>query len=293
MNSVINVFLIDDEFPVNPEFVEREIYNRAISSDELYHLSISENWGALHFLQELIKNIVVSEPCKNELINLNGFKNPTIALDAIQEGLVPDIVIYDWEYGMSNPIESQTLLLDILKGAPNTFVFVYSKVRNEISQFLNKAIFNPFAKRLQLFLKGSTTHSVFSSEEFILQYILGKVTDNVKIKIQGFDVDFTPNAFLKKASDILYLERIVGRMYLLEELKKIQFDINNYTVENLLNESLGHVFFHEEKGLLINPDEIAIVSKIESLVELSYADVAKKYSIAKLEETIEKGIALI
>ncbi|MBK6989648.1 MAG: hypothetical protein IPH33_16270 [Bacteroidetes bacterium] len=108
------------------------------------------------------------------------------------------------------PTESQSLLLEILNST-QSFVFVYSKVRNEIPQFLNKEIFNPFAKRLQLFLKGSTTHSVFSSEEFILQYILGKITDNVQIKIQGFDV-LLNQMLLKKASDILYLERIVGKM---------------------------------------------------------------------------------
>lgn len=284
--------MIDDEFPTNAEFIEKEVYNRAISADELYHLSISEYWGALHFLQELIKNIVVSTPCKNGLINLTGYKNPTIALDTIQQGVLPDVIIYDWEYGMPNPVESQTLLLDILNST-QAFVFVYSKVRDEIPQFLNKQAFNPYAKRLQLFLKGSTTHSVFSSEEFILQYILGKITDNVQIKIQGFDVAFEPNAFLKKASDILYLERIVGKMYLLEELKKIQFDINNYTIENLLNESHGFVFFNKEKGLLISPDEAAIIHGVDSLIKLPYSEVVKNYSIFKLEETLEKGTALI
>ncbi len=223
---------------------------------------------------------------------MTGYKNPSIALDTIQKGILPDVIIYDWEYGMSNPIESQSLLLEILNST-QSFVFVYSKVRNEIPQFLNKEIFNPFAKRLQLFLKGSTTHSVFSSEEFILQYILGKITDNVQIKIQGFDVAFEPNAFLKKASDILYLERIVGKMYLLEELKKIQFDINNYTIENLLNESRGYVFFNQEKGLLISPDEGAILHDFNSLKKLSYSDVVRNYSIFKLEETLDKGIALI
>lgn len=291
-NSIVNVFLIDDEFPVNSEFIRKEIYNRAITADELYQLSISENWGPLHFLQELIKNIVVSVPCKNGLINLIGFKNPALALDNIQAKIQPDIVIYDWEYGMPNPVESQTSLLELLE-TTGAFIFVYSKVRNEIPQFLNKKIFNPFAKRLQLFLKGSTSHSIFSSEEFILQYILGKVTDSAKIKIQGFDVEFTPNAFLKKASDILYLERIVGKLYLLEELKKIQFDINSYTIENLLNESQGYVLFNKEKGLLVSPDESAIINNIKSLVRLSYSDVAKNYSISKLEETIEKGTALI
>lgn len=291
-NKPINVFLIDDEFPSNAEFIETGVYNKAISSESLYHLAISEQWGALHFLQELIKDIVTSTPCKNGLVNLIGFKNPAIALSAIEDELQPAIVIYDWEYGMPNPTESQQLLIEILK-LTNAFVFVYSKVRDEIPPFLNKHVFTSYSERLQLFLKGSTSHSIFSSEEFILQYILGRVTDNVKIKIQGFDVEFTSNTFLKNASDILYLERIFGKMYLLDELKKIQFDLNSYTIENLLNDSNGYVFFNEPKGLLISPDEKAILSNMETVSKLSYSQVAKSYSISKLEEILEKGVALI
>lgn len=291
-NKPITIFLIDDEFPPNAEFIEQGVYDNAISYEHLYHLAISENWKTLHFLQELIKDIVVSIPCKNGLINLMGFKNPSIALTSIDEGITPDVIIYDWEYGMSNPTESQDLLLTLLK-LTKAFIFVYSKVRDEIPAFLNKKIFNQYASRLQLFLKGSTSHSIFSSEEFILQYILGKVTDNVKIKIQGFDVEFTSNTFLKKAGDILYLERILGRIYLLEELEKIQFDINNYTIENLLNDSNGFIYFNEEKGLLINPDEPAIIKSTNTHEKLSYSKVVKLYSIAKLEEVLEKGVALI
>lgn len=292
-NKTVNIFLLDDEFPTSKEFIENQVYARAISSDELYHLSISENWGALHFLQELIKDIVASAPCKNGLIRLLGFKNPNIALDEIEKKQeIPDVVIFDWEYGMPNPTESQSFLLELLEKT-QAFIFVYSKVRNEIPQFLNKSVFNPYAKRLQLFLKGSTSHSIFSSEEFILQYILGKVSNNVSIKIQGFPVEFEPNELLKHASDILYLERIVGKLYLLEELKKIQFNITSYTVENLLNDTHGFVYINKQKGLLVSPDENAIIAKMPQLEQLSYAQVAKDYSIYKLEETLEKGTALI
>lgn len=293
MSNPINVFLIDDEFPPRQEFVNRGVFETGISSEDLFILSVSESWGSLHFLQELIKNIVVSSPSKNGLINLTGFKSPSIALDSIDAGLIPDVVIYDWEYGMPNPTESQQLLLEILEATETTFVFIYSKVRDDIPQFINIRAFDPYAKRLQLFLKGSTSHSIFSSEDFILQYILGRVTDDVNIKIQGYDVEFTPNAFLQKASDILYLERIVGKLYLLEELKKIQFTINNYTVENLLNDTNGTLYYSEGKGLLVSPDEKAIIGSISDLKEIGFAVAAKEFSISKLEEALIKGTALI
>lgn len=193
---------------------------------------------------------------------------------------------------MPNPTESQGWLLDILSNT-DAFVFIYSKVRDELPPFLNKKIFDEYAPRFQLFLKGSSTHSIFSSEEFILQFILGKVSDSGKIKIQGFDVEFTSNDFLKKASDILYLERVLGKMYLLEEFKKYQFTLNSETIENLLNDSKGYLYFSEAKGLLISPDEKTLVEKLKPLKELSYSFVAKQYSIYKLEEALEKGTAII
>lgn len=291
-NKSIDIFLIDDEFPKISEFTSASIYDSAIHSDNLYHLAITQTWKGLQSLQQLIKDIVTSNPFKENHIQLTGYTKPTQCLTDIENGIKPDILIYDWEYGMPNPTESQEWLLDILSKT-DAFVFVYSKVRDQLPPFLNKKVFDVYADRFQLFLKGSSTHSIFSSEEFILQFILGKVSDTGKIKIQGFDIEFTSNDFLKKASDILYLERILGRMYLLEAFKKYQFDLNNETVENLLNDSNGILLFNEAKGLLISPDEKTLIEKFKPLQEISYSKVAKQYTIYKLEEALEKGIALI
>lgn len=291
-NKTINIFLIDDEFPKIAEFTASSVYDAAINSENLYHLAITQTWKGLQPLQQLIKDIVTSQASKDNHIKLTGYTKPTQCLNDIESGFKPDVLIYDWEYGMPNPTESQGWLLDILSNT-DAFVFIYSKVRDELPPFLNKKIFDEYAPRFQLFLKGSSTHSIFSSEEFILQFILGKVSDSGKIKIQGFDVEFTSNDFLKKASDILYLERVLGKMYLLEEFKKYQFTLNSETIENLLNDSKGYLYFSEAKGLLISPDEKTLVEKLKPLKELSYSFVAKQYSIYKLEEALEKGTAII
>lgn len=287
----INIFLLDDEFPVFKDFIEKGIYNEAISAENLYHLAITQDWKTLSYLQQLIKDIVTSKPCTDGLINLFGFTRPPQALSSIDDGLMPDVIIYDWEYGMPG-IDSQNWLLEILASS-TAFVFVYSKVRNDIPAFLNKKEFQPYANRFQLFLKGSTTHSIFTSEEFIFQYIIGKATSSGKIKIQGFDVEFTSNDYLSEASDLLHLERLLGKLYLLEEFKKLDFDLNQKTIEKILEDSDKYIFLSEEKKLLISPDETALLSKLTDVTKISYKDAAKQYSIQQLNETLEKGLVLI
>src|SRR5690606_23183523 len=142
----IRVFIIDDEFPPCPEFVSRSVYENAISSDDLYKLTVElKSWGTsgvLNFLKDLIQKLIESNEYQSGLIDVLGFKNPSLALNSIDDNILPDIVIYDWEYGMPNPTESQNMLIEILESAPETFVIVYSKVRDEIPQFLNKSIFD-------------------------------------------------------------------------------------------------------------------------------------------------------
>lgn len=290
--NTTNIILIDDEIPITSEFTASSIYDTAITSENLYHLAITQTWKGLEPLQQLIKDIVTSKASQDNKINLTGYTKPTQCLLDIESGFNPDVLIYDWEYGMPNPTDSQAWLIDILSNT-DAFVFIYSKVRDELPPFLNKKIFDKYAHRFQLFLKGSSTHSIFSSEEFILQFILSKVVDSGKIKIQGFDVEFSSNDYLKETSDILYLERVLGKKYLLEELKKHRYTLNDLTIENLLNNSDGFLYFSEAKSILISPDEITLINKLTPLIKLPYSHVAKKYSIAKLEETLEKGIAII
>lgn len=290
--SPINIVLIDDEFPISKEFVDSGVYEHAINSDNLYHLALNENWKYLHDLQQLIKDIVTSKPCKDGLINLIGFTKPEQCLLEIDKGLLPDVVIYDWQYGIINDADSKKWLLDILS-LTDAFVFVYSKVRDKLPPFLNKKDFNQYADKFQLFLKGSKSHSVFYSEEFILQFILGMVSESGKIKIHGFDVEFTKNDYLKEASDILYLERIFGRTNLLEEIKKVDFSLNKETIEKILDSNDGFLFYNEEKKILINPDNKSTIERIQSLKKISFKQVAEMFSIKKLEEALERGIALI
>ena len=290
----INVFLLDDEFPIISEFRDKGIYNSAIKTDDLYHLAVNSEWNHLIELQQLIKDIVTSQACKEGLINLVGFNTPTQALSAISQGLIPHIIIYDWEYPNA-PIyspNSKNWLLEMLSKT-EAFVFVYSKMRDELPPFLNDGDLNKFSNRFQLFLKGGKIKLSFSSEEFIFQYIIGAASNSGKIKINGIEIEFTANHYLESASDILFLQRILGNQYILDQLSKIDFSLDTASVEKILNDSNGYLLYNKEKGILISPIEKFDEEKIKPYVRLSYLDVVKQFSISKLEDTLERGVLLL
>ncbi|MDC8001138.1 hypothetical protein POV26_08820 [Aequorivita todarodis] len=291
---ITTVFIIDDEFPRDPEFRARGIYNSAISTNDLYHLAINCDWeNHLGELQQLIKDIVSNPVCKEEgHIELMGFTSPTQALYSIDQGNIPNIIIYDWEYlnAPSYSLNAKNWLLELLHTAREAFIFVYSKRRDEIPPFLNIAEFAKFSERFQLLMKGGKIKSSFSAEEFILQYIIGSASNSGKIKIDGIPIEFAANNYLLSASDILYLQRILGNQYVLDELNNVDFLINEASVEKILNDSEGFLYYNEEKKILINPNENYDMEKFHPYGKLSYLEVVKKFSIAQLEDALERGV---
>lgn len=286
-----NIFLLDDEFPKIAEFIEADIYQKAISADNLYHLALNENWKSLNHLQQLIKDIITSEAFKGGMINLSGYSDPELALQDIESGSKPDVVIYDWQYGVEiNNTNSQKWLLEILEKS-NAFVFVYSLIEPTLPAFLNKESFSKYLDRFQLFSKGGKNPLSFSAEEFIFQYIISSASKTGRIQIDGVKIEFTSNDYLSNASDILYLQRILGNQYLLDQLNKIDFSIDTASVEKLLNDSNGFIFFNKEKGYLISSENRLIEDKkIQNLEEISYLNVVKQYSLKTLETVLERGI---
>lgn len=295
-NEPVKLFLIDDEFPKPEELRKKHVFESGVPTEVLYHLAINEEWVPnLRFLQDLIKNIVSSQACKEKLIELVGFSSPTQALVAISKGIKPNIVVYDWEY-TNAPMhgnQSQEWLLDILK-MTDSFVFVYSYMRDKLPQFLNTADFTPFYSRFQLLLKGGKMEHSFSAEELIFQYVIGTATASGQIKIDGIDIEFTSNNYLKYGSDILYLQRILGRKYVLDQLNSINFSVDDASVEKILNDSEGYILFNKKKAVLISPDFISSDRlSLEEYERLSYLDVVKKFSITYLETVLERGTLAI
>lgn len=290
--GIKEIFLLDDEFPRIKEFIEKGIYDSGIDGNDLYHLALYENWGTLSYLQQLIKDITTSKPYKDGLLKLTGYSNPEQALYDIEKGSNPYVIIYDWQYGEINDANSQKWLLELLEKS-NAFIFIYSQVGDTLSQFLNKPILNKYSNKFQLFLKGSKSHSLFYSEEFILQYILNEIEPNGRIKVHGFEVEFCSNKYLKKASDLLYLDRVFGRINLLEKIKNVDFKIDDDSIVEILDDENNFLIISKDKGVIVSPENHTALNKITDSEKISFRDVISNFSIEKLEEALERGLTFI
>ena len=54
-----------------------------------------------------------------------------------------------------------------------------------------------------------------------------------------------------------------------------------------------NLLYNEAKKVLINPDNKSVVDKMQPLQKMSFKQVAEMFSIKKLEEALERGVALI
>jgi hypothetical protein len=292
MPNKLTLFIVDDQIPTIPEYVENSIYNSKLDVGSLQHLIKVAEWKGQHSLRRLTTDILKSDHSQTGTLLTYGFTHPSICLDEIDKGLQPDLIIYDWEYGSESNIESAKLLIEILN-LTNAFVFVYSLVRNEIPPFLNKLEFDAFADRFQLFLKGDTNSSIFSSEEFILQYIVSRISKSNVIKIQGITVTFNENGYLDNPSDILHLESIFGRAFLLDRIKTIGFTWSEQNIENMLHSISDKLMLDEKRNLLITSDSTLFISKFNPNLELSFIEAFKRFGLLKIIEALEIGIVKV
>ncbi|MFZ1635239.1 MAG: hypothetical protein WAT43_15245 [Chitinophagales bacterium] len=291
MKNKINVTIIDDGIPVREDFVEASIYNSLIPKDILIKLITDLNWKGHHNLKKLTKTILESKECDSGVISISAFTHPAICLDAIEKGFQPDIIIYDWEYSGESNIKSSDWLLELLTNSDST-VFVYSQVRDSIPPFLNKSIFDNHSKRFQLFLKGDEDNSVFSSEEFILQYILSRVSRSTEILIGGTKIQFVENGFISNPSDILFIENILGRQNLIQKLQQIE-SLSNESIINLFNGLKLEFYFDEAKKYLIDSSATALIEKYSSSKKMTALEVLQTFGLITLSKAIESGITKV
>ncbi len=292
MANKITVFILDDNIYKSEEFVAQSIYDSKIDSKLLLQLTDSFEWKGQHNLQELTSDILKSKHSQANDIITYGFNHPSICLDEIDNGLKPDVIVFDWEYGSESNKESSNWLTEILN-TTDAFIFVYSQVRDAIPPFLNKQEFDKHAKRFQLFLKGDAENAIFTSEEFIFQYILSRVSNDNEIKLQGLKISFNKNGYLQDPTDILHLEKILGRNFLIEKFKNNDFSMTDNSIEQLMENYKAKMLFDSSKNLLITPDSKLLIEKFKPKEELSYADVLKKFGLKKLKEAIETGLAKV
>lgn len=291
MNKNISLFIIDDDIPMPLEFIAQSVDQSKITAEQL-KTAVTSQWKGDHNLRKLISDLTDSEAAKLGSLEIFGFRHPELAIQEIGEGLVPDVIIYDWEYGSESYQKSKEWLLDLLQ-TTNAFIFVYSDNKYKLPPFLNKEEFTEFAPRFQLFLKGNATDYVFSSEDFLYQYILSRINKNTNIKIQSVDVKFESNGYLKEPADILYLESIFGREKLLEEIGKVGNKISEKSIETMVEDIHGELLFNRERGFLVDPNNQAFVETFKPTEKISFQQVLREFGLESLREVCDIGFVRI
>ncbi|MCM4162456.1 MULTISPECIES: hypothetical protein [unclassified Arenibacter] len=292
MGNRIKVFILDDNIPKTPAYVDQSVYDGPINSDQLIQLVESEEWTGEKHLKQLTSYILNSSEQYKADIEIWAFTHPSLCLDAIDSGLIPDIIIYDWEYGIEPHVNSSNWLKEIMD-LTSAFIFVYSMVRDEIPHLLNKPEYEKFSHRFQLFLKGSDSNSVFSSEEFILQYVLNRIKQTSTIRIQGMTIPFNENSYLDSPSDILYIEKVLGKANLIHKLKNSIDKISDETIELILEDLNITIYYDAVKNILVLGSSKLMLNKIENKVKISITNVLKNYGLKNLMELLEIGIIKI
>jgi hypothetical protein len=272
------ITFVDDQIPVEPGGDIGIIDNTKLI--ELLELS-TEDWYSQVSLKSLIEKVIATERYQDHHIIINAVTHPSILLNEILEkGYDPDVIVYDWEYETQSH-ESGENLLEILKST-KAFAFVYSSFFDAIPPTLNKNVFNDFVNRIQLLSKGDKQSSIFSSEEFIVQYILGLFEKNNVIELSNHKVSFNSSGYLENASDILYLESVLGKGFILRNLEKIKYEISGSNIENLFDLVTDKLFVADANELMKD--------RYGPLTEMSYKDVLKKVGVKGLDELLNGGI---
>jgi len=283
------ITFVDDQIPVDPGEDAGLIEAKRI--EELVKLTTVE-WHSQVNLKTLIEKLMLTDRYKNKKIIISGVTHPSILLNKIEEDkFSPDVIVYDWEYEMESD-ESGSNLLEILK-TTKSFVFVYSSFFDAIPPTLHKKEFDAFANRIQLLSKGDRQSSIFSSEEFIIQYILGLFSKDNTIQLSNHTVKFNSSGYLEEASDILYLEAVLGKDFILSNLDKVHFEISKENIENLFALVKDKLFVSKDGKYVIADANDLMKEKYGPLDEISYKDVLKMIGIKGIDKLLQGGILSI
>ena len=218
--------------------------------------------------------------------------HPAKLIDEIHENSFnPDVIIYDWEYDFGSE-DSGDNLLEILNNV-NAFTFVYSSFFDAIPTTLHRVDFANVSDRIQLLSKGDRQSSIFSSEEFIIQYILGLFDKNNLIELNNNFIQFNSSGYLEDASDILYLESVLGRSFLMQSLEEIGNEISEEKIEDLFELVNDTLFISMNSKYVVSSKNELMNKKYGPLKELSYKKALKIIGIKGIDTVLNTGIKAI
>ena len=281
----VNVAIVDDQLPIPIGKDTHGLNNAGLAA--LLSLSL-DDWHSQTSLKTLIDKLLSYSPPSGGVLNISGFKHPAIILKEIEsKGYRPDVVVFDWEYAPHFPPESQ--LLDILSKT-GADIFVYSSYFDAIPPELDKSDFDEFAKRIHLLEKGDKHSSVFSSEEYIVQYIMSRFSADNVIFIDKKEVKFMPSEYLKVPSDILYLESAFGTEFLKSALEDIGPEISKESIERLFENITDKLYLSNGNKYILAENNELLSSKYGPLSPISYLEALRSVGIKGIDTVLSSGI---
>jgi len=283
------IAIIDDKFPYD---INKDAVNKFFPSTKIEEWLANGDWSEEGDLKKLLDRIVASDLYNHKEIELICFLFPSALLNYLSETKeYPQLIIFDWEYQTQNQ-DTKKHLIEIINQT-TSHIFIYTAQANSIWTFLVGEVFEKNLSRLQLLLKGDNKVSLFSSEDQILQFIISQFKEAYEFKMGEHSIRFEENKFLKSPSDILLLETMLGKNFLLDKLKKANFEISDNTIENIFSDVKLKFYLSKDKKYLLETKTVNSEKKYGALEEFSFLNALSKFGVKKIDKTLERGIAQV
>lgn len=283
------IAIIDDKLPYD---INSDASDKPFQSYKIEEWLNVKDWGEEVHLKTLIDRIVTSDLYKHKEIELIGFLYPAALLKYISGNKEPSLIIFDWEYQTRNQ-DTKKQLVEIINKTKTSFIFVYTAEANKIWQLLIGEVIERNLNRLQLLLKGDSNLSLFTSEDNIMQFIISQFKKAYEFNMGKNSVRFEENKFLNSPADILRLESILGREYLLKKLKESNFEISDRTIDNIFNAVEIKLFLSNDNKYLLDSNVESVIKKYGPLSELTLLDALSKFGINIIDKVLERGIVIV
>ncbi len=293
------IAIIDDKLPYD---IHKDSINKFFPSTKIEEWLAKGDWSEERDLKKLLERIVASDLYKHKEIDVISFLFPSALLNYLSgNNEHPQLIIFDWEYQTNNQ-ETKRQLIEIINET-KSFIFIYTAQADTIWQLLvgesspknnlSGDAFENNIERLQLLKKGDNKISLFSSEDLIMQFIISQFKKAYEFKMGEHSIRFEENKFLKSPSDILLLETMLGKQFLLGKLKKANFEISDNTIENIFSDVKIKFYLSKDRKYLMETKSENNEKKYGILEEFSFLNALSKFGVKIIDKALERGIAQI
>lgn len=291
MSKIFNIAIIDDKLPTTAEGFSSLIDSEIIDEPYIKN-TLQENvqWDDAS-LKSLVTMLIESPYLEEGKISVKWAYHPSLCVNAvISKNYSPDLIVFDWEYSVNQNLDRVISSLKELAERTHAFIFIYSNLAQRVPVELFKNHLDKYSDRLQVLKKGGEDF-IFSSEEFIYQYIANILDDNPIVSVHGIKIQFDKSGKLKDTRDILYLESIIGKSNLLKRLEAGNGDFTDSSVAEILDSMHQAVYATENNEYFFNEPSGIVEENYGAIHEASLSSAFKILGLKKLKELLERGVA--